>query len=331
MLGKKDLLANIFYKTGISRWSSRLSSHSCFVLNYHRIRANQNHSTLFDEGVFGPSQQEFAAQIGWLNAHFEILSESDLVAIARGTVRLPGKSVVITFDDGYIDNYTLAYPILRDANTPAIFFIPTLAIESRQLGWWDCLAYLLKITQKDTVYYRNRILKPREHYQESIHTVFQQIKEEHLPAKDILADLIAACEIDLPARQIQGKELMTWEQLREVSQNNIAIGSHTHSHRILASLPLDRQSFELTESKQIIEHHLGKPIHAMSYPVGHYNHFSPDTKRLAQEAGYDIAFSFFTGINDSSNFDPFDIRRIPVSSYLPRFIGGLQFPSLFLD
>ena len=54
-------------------------------------------------------------------------------------------------DDGYIDNYTLAYPLLKVLNLPAIFFISTSLIEERHLGWWDIIDYMLKKSRKNTI------------------------------------------------------------------------------------------------------------------------------------------------------------------------------------
>ena len=124
---------------------------------------------------------------------------------------------------------------------------------------------------------------------------------------------------------------MSWVQLEAVSNNGISIGAHSHSHKVLSSLDLGQQKAEIVNSKAIIEQRLGKNVRSMSYPVGNYHHFSQDTQKIALDAGYDLAFSFLTGINTYCAIDPMDVKRISVSSYFPRFIGEMKWPQLFCD
>ena len=102
---KKDKLTQWLYWTGLFRLLSFGSDRHCFVLNYHRIREAGNHPTLFDDEVFGPDQQDFEQQVRWLTPNSDILSEEDLINVTRGKCQPPGRGVLITFDDVYIDNY----------------------------------------------------------------------------------------------------------------------------------------------------------------------------------------------------------------------------------
>ncbi len=331
MKGKKDKLAKWLHWTGLLCLLNFGSSKHCIVLNYHRIRARSHYETLFDDEVFGPDQQEFRKQVEWLTKNSDVLSEEDLIAVVQGKHRPPGRSVVITFDDGYIDNYTLAYPVLRQYHAPAIFFIPTQSIEERRLGWWDYFAYLLKATKKTEVVFEGKCLQPKERLQEAMHFVLHFIDQNKQYVSVILDSLKKACEVDFPEADEQDNELMSWDQLKEVSSNGISIGAHSHSHKVLSSLDSGQQKYEIEYSKAIIEKRIGKTVRSMSYPVGNYHHFSEDTKRMALGAGYELAFSFLTGINTYSAIDPMDIKRIAISNYFPRFVGTIELPQLFCD
>lgn len=302
------------------------------VINYHRIRLDsQTNFTLFDDEVFGPSKSELIQHFKWLKSNMDVISEDDLLGIACGGMKPPARGVLITFDDGYIDNYTLAYPLLREHDLPAIFFIPTQAMEERTIGWWDHVAYLLKMTQRETIVFEGKEILPEDNIQEAIHYVLSFIDYNRKGIDELLLELSEACDVELPGIEIQDKELMTWENLKEVRQHGIGIGTHTHSHKILSSLNLEAQKYELIRSKQLIEEKVGMKVRSMSYPVGNYHHFTEDTKKLAIECGYDLAFSFLTGINTWDGLDRMDVKRISVSNYLPRFVGTMRIPHLFCD
>ncbi len=331
MKGKKDKLAKWLHRTGLLRLLNFGCGKYCMVINYHRIRECAHHETIFDDEVFGPDQYEFQQQVDWLTKNSDILSEKDLISVVQGEYQPPGRSAIITFDDGYIDNYTLAYPVLKQYHAPAIFFIPTKSIEKRHLGWWDCFAYLLKTTKKKEVVFEGKRLQPKEQLQEAMHFVLHFIDQSTQGVSVVMDRLRAACEVDFPARAEQDKELMTWEHLKEVSSNGISVGAHSHSHKVLSSLDLEQQKYEVKHSKAIIEQRIGKTVRSMSYPVGNYHHFSEDTKKIAADVGYELAFSFLTGLNTYGAIDPMDIKRVSASSYFPRFVGEMELPRLFCD
>lgn len=329
--GKKDLLAKMLYRFGLFRLLSFGGNQRCIVINYHRIKKCNNHATLFDNEVFGPDQQEFEQQIQWLKKNSDVLSEDDLISVVREQYKPSGRSIVITFDDGYVDNYSLAYPVLKQHCVPAIFFISTQSIEERCLGWWDNIAYILKSTAKKEVIFEGKCLQPKYNFQEAMKTVLHFVDQNKKDVFDLLDTLSVACEVNSPDINIQGGELMTWDQLEEVSNNGISIGAHTHSHKILSSLDLTQQKKEIEKAKKIIEQRLSKPVRSMSYPVGNYHHFTDATKKIVADAGFDLSFSFLTGLNKYGDIDPMDVKRISVSSYFPRFVGTIEIPYLFCD
>lgn len=100
--------------------------------------------------------------------------------------------------------------------------------------------------------------------------------------------------------------LMTWDQLREASAGNITVGSHTLSHAYLPDAPREKQVFEITQSKMVMEAALGKPVDYLAYPVGG---FSEEIKQIVREAGYKAAFTTNRGYNHF-NRDLFDLKRI---------------------
>ena len=114
---------------------------------YHRIKGERFFESSFDDGVYVHNVMQFTEHMLWLKRKTTNLTEHELIDLVAGRVRPRGPYSVITFDDGYVDNYILAYPILKRLDIPAIFFIPTQCIEERRLGWWDIISYLSALSE----------------------------------------------------------------------------------------------------------------------------------------------------------------------------------------
>jgi peptidoglycan/xylan/chitin deacetylase (PgdA/CDA1 family) len=277
----------------------------------------------------------FERQMRWLARSADVLSEADLLYLIRTDRPMPGRCAMVTFDDGYIDNYQLAFPVLRSLNMPAIFFIPTQAIEDRSLGWWDIISYLVKRCTKERVYLEScgagGPTRTASEKAETIRHLLSFIKRTRdRSTEDVLGDLSRACEVEPPTRAEQGSQLMTWEQLGEMLAKDMAVGSHTHSHGVLSAMGSNAQLSELRRSKQLLETRLNHEVSSLSYPVGGESHYSKATKDAARAAGYALAFSFTKRVTRRRVDDPFDITRIPPPRALSLFKAVTVAPSLFL-
>lgn len=328
MLGKKKFMAKILFNSQLLPIINYFGSNKLIVFNYHRFY-NGAQSTQFDDGVFGQSLNEFENNVKWLLNNTIILTEDDLIEIITNRKTASKLCSLITFDDGYIDNYTLAYPVLKKLNVPAIFYIPTGQINSRQLGWWDIIAYIIKNTSKTSIKYNDEVIEMES--RKSAIRLFQKIikTRPHTETADLIIKLSETCNVALPEIQTQSNELMTWDQIREVSDNGISIGSHTHSHRVLSTIPIDEQRDELTISKSIIENEIGRHVRTIAYPVGGYQHFTSDTMKIAAECGYMAGFSFNTGVNYLDELSPYDIKRIEPSKENELLAATAAIPAFF--
>ena len=127
---------------------------------------------------------------------------------------------------------------------------------------------------------------------------------------DKIKHIRAVCECEMPLEN--SNLFMTWEQVIEMQQAGMDIGSHGHSHEILSHLSVEEQREELTLSKKVIEDHIKVPVEALAYPVGGKNTYSPETCKIAKECGYKVAFTFIAGYNRNPGSTPFELLRIPV-------------------
>lgn len=328
--GKKRVLAELFRALGLLALTQKASPRQLIIFNYHRILDPQK-PTSFDDTVFGPDAEAFRNHLIWMKKYGEPISENDLLDLVYKNRPLPKKAFLVTFDDGYSDNVTKALPILKEQKVPAIFFIPTSSIIKRELGWWDEIYWCLKHAKKTNFVFRGTPINLDPlHLRHSAEFFIQLMKmEPQNKTAFLLEELRQSCGSEPIPFEARDSELMTWEQAKECLANNIRIGSHTHSHRVLATLDVETQRKELTDSKQILEEMLGTTIHSLAYPVGGYEHFNTETMQIAKECGYKLAFSFLTGTNLSRKINPYDIKRIDFPMAETVFSAIFSMPRLF--
>ena len=296
MQGKRFLLAKTLMKAKFHKLLKRPSRSALFVINYHRLRASAGEHTEFDDGVFGPNQQTFLEQMKWLKKNTQLLDQEGLLHLLDKKDKKGGPYSAVTFDDGYRDCFTLARPVLDDLGIRAIFFLPVQMLCERRLGWWDITAFLLKKTSLNCINLNGTSYKLGNNRQKSLRDILTLFKME--PAEktsDLLKKLSEACEVELPDNKVQGKELMTWENVVELLNSGHSIGSHTFSHRVLATLSPDEQGEEMLKSKAFLENKLGSKVMSIAYPVGGPQHFNMHSMIIAEKCGFKMAFSFNTG------------------------------------
>lgn len=330
-MSPKDWGATLLERLGLLRLLARGRRDQVVVLAYHRIRGDETpQAPVFDDEVFGPTASAFRAQVQWLARNTELIGESDVFrAVDRGE-RLPSRSLLVTFDDAYRDNFDLAFPVLRELRAPAIFFVPTRLIEERSVGWWDTIAYLVKQTREEWLDVDGQRLPVAGRAREAIENLHEYMKRaKAADTATFLHRLSAACRVPLPSRQAQDAELMTWEQITQLIRGGMTIGSHTHTHRVLTTLDDAEVRAELRTSKAVLEERLGTPVQSLAYPCGGHGTFDSRSRRLAEECGYRLAFSFTGGTNDPTAISRFDVQRLAASPHPSRLAASVLAPRIF--
>ena len=328
--GKKGLLADAMLGLRLTGALCRAPVGRLVVLCYHRVVDDDGPTPTFAEDVAGLRRSMFETQLRWMQKYTRIISLDELVQNYRRGRKLSRTSVLLTFDDGYVDNYTVAYPVMKRLGIPATFFVPTKLIEERALGWWDVIAYMVKRCTKETIALdgvRYDLVRARDETIDRLHKRMQL--EYHERTAGLVERLAEATGVDHPPKESAERELMTWDQLREVVDNGISVQSHTHSHRTLSSLDPELQREELSTSRAMIEERIEQPVKTIAYPVGKYVHFNAHTPKIAADCGYELGFSFCTGGNAWGSIDPFDVRRVGVEPSLSDLAATLVAPNLY--
>ena len=311
---KRGLVAKASGSLGITRILESLPKRDVLiVLNYHRI-GNANESP-YDPGVFSATAEEFEWQIAYLKRRYYLTNLDEAVSMITGSIPLR-TSVLITFDDGYLDNYSLAFPVLRSHAAQAVFFLTTSFVGTNHVPWWDVIAYIIKNSRKDVIQlqYPERIefdLR-RQGLNEVIVRTLQLYKRPDVKLQErFIQELEAACESSAPSSSA-ARCFMNWDEAREMQHGGMVFGSHTHTHEILSKLPVERQLEEARQSRETLESQLNHRVDVLAYPVGGRNCFTPETIEALESCGYRAAFSFYGGFNLPGEMQPFNICRVGV-------------------
>lgn len=337
MQHKKEILARALAMTGVGSLLRRLRPwKGLLVLNYHRI--GDAASSPLDSGVFSATQQQFDGQLAWLKSHADVIGLDDLDSAVAGS---SGRFILITFDDGYLDNYELALPVLKRHSVPATFFITTGFIDGRRVAWWDEIAWMVKHAERGR--WPRRMLvrgaaRPdwtAEEMPAVIHQLLQIYKGLATgEGPEFLDEIAQATASGRCAMTYDSAPWMTWDQIRELQSAGQSIGAHTVTHPVLARCTREQQRTEITGSKRRIEDVLKRPVTAFSYPVGTADAFTVETENLIREAGIRWAFNFQGGYVDATRAqaaDRYSLPRIAMEPTLsgPRLQAMNTLPELF--
>lgn len=314
----------------------RRASGTLTVLAYHRILDVPDEDAFeFDIELVSASVDEFNQQIAYLKQHFHPMTFREVLDHVDGGSALPSGACVVTFDDGFADNFHHAFPVLKRWGVPASIFVSTGYLDSQETFWYDRLAHAVLITKAGHVrmpgapeIVLGRGIRARRPVVKSL---LRDLKAMHDHRR---REAIAALhEQLLPGgpKAFRESAPMTWEMAAEMSRWGIEFGSHTVSHPVLSMLTHDALRSELRDSKLRIEQVLGKTIDVIAYPLGGADAFSPRVQEEVRAAGYQIGLSYIPGVENVKTWNPYAIRRLHVERYVDPswFRAMLVAPRLF--
>jgi peptidoglycan/xylan/chitin deacetylase (PgdA/CDA1 family) len=287
------------------------------ILVYHRI--NDDADAFFP----GTPVHVFAQQMEYLAGNYSILSIEE--AVSRSVAaEIPANAVVVTFDDGYGDNYLNAFPILRRWRIPAMIFLATDAIGSGKYLWHDEVFAAFRNTRVDVLeglFEGERVVRSLRTLGDKLAAQREVLKRLKYIDGDERRTHVGRLREKLGIAECTDNRglMLTWDEVREMSQYGISFGSHTVSHPILSTINEERVRFEIVESKRQVEKEINMPVRVFAYPNGTQRDFTERTKELLREAGYCCALTTISGTNGRER-DLFELRRTsPWDSEIGRF------------
>lgn len=301
------------YFSGLYHLISFVERNKPAILMYHSINS-RSCAYVYPDNIV--SVQNFGKQIDYLFHNKKIISLSELAEMIQSGAKYPPDSVVITFDDGYYDFYSIAYPILKQYRIPSTSFPITNTLDTGEAKLEDRLAYLINTTSvKFFTIHVNNI--PTVYDISSNHlrldcirklnSIFLRIKEDE--KHNILSEVESQLN---PSAEAVEKTTLTWEDIAMLDKSGlVSFGCHTQSHCNLASVDPTTAELEISQSKEKMQRFLGRPCVYFSYPFGRRRDFNRDIEAMLSNEGLLLAVSTIPGrISKGSN--PLELKRIQV-------------------
>jgi peptidoglycan/xylan/chitin deacetylase (PgdA/CDA1 family) len=290
------------------------------ILCYHRVA----------EGFDDPFQlcvspANFAAHLDEIARHGEPSTLAELSVPSRRP------RVVVTLDDGYVDNLTNALPIAEAKGIPITVFVTSGALGGHRGFWWDRLGTLLRSRPAGA----REISLPtsegtaRIGLGSSKASVDLQSVRRHLlplPVAEIHRVLDAVSEqwASSAAPPPDARSLTPSELVQLAASEVVTIAAHTVDHVRLRGLPAQDQLHTISSSREELEGLSGKTISHFAYPYGGRDSFDDDSVEAVRSAGFETACTTIPG-NATLSCDPYRLpRRIVMNWSRLRFWAGLQ-------
>jgi peptidoglycan/xylan/chitin deacetylase (PgdA/CDA1 family) len=319
----RALLAGFLYHLGFCRlwWfvetRMRRRKPVC-VLGLHRVLNDRDRNASHSQDAIVLRTSTFVKLLEYLKDHFALVSGEALFS-PQGLNSTSKPFCVVTFDDGWIDNYTDALPELRRVGVPATLLVATSYLGTGHTFWVERLRAALAGPNADAI--RAQIA--------SLAGASLDIDEEavieylkHMPSAQrdqTLQPLLNSHEAASVDR------MMTWEQLREMSNAGVEIGGHTATHPLLTYESDDTVQRELSDSRQALEERLGVKAQSFAYPNGD---FDARIRQAVIDAGYSCAYTTRSGWYTLGS-DPFRVPRYLLHEGNVTGVDGEFSPAMF--
>jgi peptidoglycan/xylan/chitin deacetylase (PgdA/CDA1 family) len=322
---KRIVSSSLFYSGGLALYMKIACllrrERSCIILAYHRFVDNR--SVYLSKGpVMHHQISEFEKEIAYLRKRYDILSIDEAVSKIKSRGEFPRPAVVLTFDDGYLDNYTLAYPILRKYNVPATIYLTTGLIGTSERIWPDRIELALletsvrQFAHPDLFGGRPIPIATKAEKEKGCLDIGQALKPMPYDRRlKILEEVIKSLGLNGKGEGMP-RIMLNWEEVKEMAANGITFGSHSHTHPILSKMPIEEAKEEIFLSKKVIEEHLGEETKHFAIPNGGKDDFSDKLSDYCREIGFESIAFLIHGVNDCSQGDVYALRRIGAASPL---------------
>jgi peptidoglycan/xylan/chitin deacetylase (PgdA/CDA1 family) len=276
----------------------------CQILLYHKV--NDDH----DPYLASLPVEEFRRQMQYLAKNFALVSLDD---IAEGRIGPSDRkfAVAVTFDDGYRDNFTNAFPILKELNIPATIYLATGYIGTGRLPWYDqvCLAFKLTARNELGADYCTPCgsLAGEGDRLALVDRVLEWLRQKDDDARpEAMTRLFTA--LGVPATLTLPNYMLDWDAVRQMQGCGITFGAHSVNHPVLSQLSPGQLQREIGDSKKTIEQKLGTRVRHFAYPFGRPKHFNETVKRVVEQSGLQTAVTTVYGYNAPGD-DLLELKR----------------------
>ncbi len=292
------------------------------ILLYHRVIPRDQLLEISSLDGMVVYEDIFEQQMQYLSQHYYVMKMEEWLHKIKTNEPLPYKTVLITFDDGWQDNYQYAYPVLKKYSVPATIFLTTQYVGHNQLLWHEKIVFLVRKTldkplreveeflrkrdAEDLLLYLYPLFKDK--YNEKM---FSQLIEEFKLMLEEFRELFVSLlweYLGYPKWPLEYNAFLNWKEIANMDPHLIEFGSHGITHRLMTDMGTVEGLKEVVESKKTIEQKIQKSVVCLAYPNGNYN---AQTITWLQQAGYECGLTVRHSLNINPNL--FALKRINIS------------------
>jgi peptidoglycan/xylan/chitin deacetylase (PgdA/CDA1 family) len=332
----RQVMAGIYYYSGIYKEVHRGKA---IILMYHRVLPERETDGMYIQPGMYVCKDVFEMQMQFLKEHFTIVSFGELLDLwTQKTYDRSKRYCVVTFDDGWLDNYIYAYPVLKKYEIPATIFLPTAFIGTNKWFWPDKIGFLLRHYLKANIvegkkrsvsslwdqypWMKEFETRPGEEKIDSVIERFKGLLEDEV--HHFIENTRKIFEVELPEKRV----LLNWKEVEEMSGNGISFGSHSANHRILTRIKVAEAREEVKNSLSMLADKNINFIPMFCYPNGEHN---AEIQELVKQSGYQAAVTTRFGFEYKLPENLFGIKRVGIHndiserlSLFPWHITGLN-------
>lgn len=326
MISKQSAVRVIAKTTGIlNGYPFRLFAGLGHILMFHRVLPLDNRPRISANAYLEVTPDYLDRTIRHFKRHgYSFMS---IEALHSGGYDGRRPFVCYTFDDGFADNLTYAFPVFKAHSVPFSVYVTTGFPDRTAIIWWNSLEKLLleRTSVKFTMFGESYSfpLKSLAEKSAAFNVIAGILKNSHIGTiVSRSQQFFGQVGVD-PLAEVRSTAL-SWEQLRTLSAEPlVTIGAHTVTHPVLCNL--DRQSieFELGESKRRLEEKLDVPVTSLAYPFGGIGEIGADALQVAGRLG------FRSGLTTM----PYDMHRKYFGNmlFMPRIAVGMSMTEANFD
>ncbi|MEC4685155.1 MAG: glycosyltransferase [Nitrospirota bacterium] len=255
--------------------------------------------------------------------NYNLISLEDAANLLESCKKVPRKTVVITFDDGYKSVYHAVFPVVKEFGVPITVFLATGSIGSSNGNlppFVDAVAHAIRNTAKReldlsewnfmkyplrTAILKEKAIKEVNEYSKNLSTINR---------KKFLEFIFRHLNVDAADYDLKNK-MLSWEEIIEMNKEGISFGAHTHTHPSLSRIPIEEAREEILLSKKLMEERLDKEISTFAYPYGSDKDINGKIRDIVEDVGFKCACVLKDGINRAGD-DLFLLKRACVTNQI---------------
>ena len=288
--------------------------------------------------IKGVDIELFRQQIAFFKECFSVITMEQVLDCVEGKYVLPDNALLLTFDDGYIDNYAFAFPILEENRMQGSFFIPGKTFSEHKLLDVNKIHYTLAAASIDVLYqdlvdkmdfYRGRefdfpsskelieqYAKPNRY--DNGETIFvKRMLQTVLPERlrNQLSSELFRQYVGVSEEQLAYELYMSEEQIRLMKRHGMFIGIHGYDHYWLGNLPIEQMQTDIAKALEVMDEFIDRRRWVMNYPYGNYN--DEVLKYIAKE-GASLGLTTQVAVADLDTCPPLELSRLDCNDFPPK-------------